>query len=97
MVSYEAHRNRAFFRPYATAAVLKRVPSLQVTADFSHFVVVCERLLDQDEDNKERLHTIIPGVTHIHTRIRIAQPSQCPEPPDDLFEEKRRFFDDSWK
>ncbi|KAE8346139.1 hypothetical protein BDV24DRAFT_158938 [Aspergillus arachidicola] len=97
MVSYEAHRNRAFFRPRATAAVLKRVPSLQVTADFSHFVVVCERLLDQDEDNKERLRTIIPGVTHIHASIGTTQSSQCPEPTNDVFKEERRFFEDSWK
>ena len=26
MVSHETHRNRAFFSPYSTAAVLKRVP-----------------------------------------------------------------------
>ncbi|KAK6820344.1 hypothetical protein RU639_007515 [Aspergillus parasiticus] len=83
--------------PYVTATVLERVPSLQVTRDFSHFVVVCERLLDQGVEARELLRTIIPRVTHIHTRIRIAQPSQCPEPPNDLFEEKPRFFDDSWK
>ncbi|KAH8432844.1 sugar phosphate isomerase/epimerase family protein [Aspergillus melleus] len=63
-VCHETHRNRAFFSPYTTAKVLKRVPSLRVTADFSHFVVVCERLLDQGEEDKELLHTIIPHVSH---------------------------------
>lgn len=51
------------FSPYATAAVLKWVPSLYVTADFSHFVVVCERLLDQDEVDKELLRPFIPRVS----------------------------------
>ncbi|OGM49405.1 hypothetical protein ABOM_003519 [Aspergillus bombycis] len=97
MVSHETHRNRAFFSPYSTAAVLKRVPSLQVTADFSHFVVVCERLLDQGEEDKELLRTIIPRVTHIHARIGTTQSSQCPDPTNDVFTEERRFFENSWK
>lgn len=37
--------------------------SLQVTADFSHFVVACERLLDQGEEDKQLLRTIIPRVS----------------------------------
>ncbi|GAB1192969.1 hypothetical protein APSETT444_002170 [Aspergillus pseudonomiae] len=72
-------------------------PSLQVTADFSHFVVVCERLLDQGEEDKELLRTIIPRVTHIHARIGTTQSSQCPDPTNDVFTEERRFFENSWK
>lgn len=47
--------------------------SLRVTADFSHFVVVCERLLDQGEEDKELLRTIIPHVSHKSQRDVFAQ------------------------
>ncbi|KAB8233576.1 hypothetical protein BDV23DRAFT_174494 [Aspergillus alliaceus] len=97
LVSHETHRNRAFFNPYNTAQVLKRIPTLQVTADFSHFVVVCERLLDQGEEDKELLRTIIPRVTHIHARIGTTQSSQCPDPTHPMFTVERKFFEDSWK
>ncbi|KAE8152252.1 hypothetical protein BDV25DRAFT_128146 [Aspergillus avenaceus] len=97
LVSHETHRNRVFFSPYLTAQVLKRVPSLQVTADFSHFVVVCERLLDQGEEDRELLRTIIPRVTHIHARMGTTQSSQCPDPTNPIFAAERKFFEESWK
>ncbi|KAK1148103.1 hypothetical protein N8T08_010741 [Aspergillus melleus] len=96
-VCHETHRNRALFSPYTTAKVLRRVPSLRVTADFSHFVVVCERLLDQGEEDKELIRTIIPHVNHIHARMGTTQSSQCPEPTNPIFKDERRFFEDSWK
>jgi hypothetical protein len=39
--------------------------SLRITADFSHFVVACERVLDVGEEDKELLRTIIPRVGHM--------------------------------
>jgi hypothetical protein len=38
---------------------------LQVTADISHWVVVCERLLDQGEEDQEILTRFIPHVCAI--------------------------------
>jgi hypothetical protein len=35
---------------------------LQITADISHWVVVCERLLDQGEEDQEILTRAIPNV-----------------------------------
>ncbi|KAI9932353.1 hypothetical protein ASPWEDRAFT_182832 [Aspergillus wentii DTO 134E9] len=96
-VSHETHRNRALFTPYATAAVVKRVPNIRLTGDFSHFVVACERLLDVGEEDKELIRTIIPNVTHIHARMGTIQSSQIPEPTNPVFAEERKFFENAWK
>lgn len=77
--------------------LMKNKNSLRVTADFSHFVVACERLLDVGEDDKELLSTIIPRVGHIHARMGTTQSSQCPAPTHEVFKEERRFFETSWK
>lgn len=96
-VSHETHRNTALFNPYSTAAVLRRVPNLRITADFSHWVVVCERLLDTHEEDKQMLSAVIPHVTHIHARMGTTQSSQCPDPTHEVFKEERRFFETVWK
>ncbi|CRG83600.1 hypothetical protein PISL3812_00954 [Talaromyces islandicus] len=95
-VCHETHRNRSLFNPYVTDYVLQRVPKLQITADISHWVVVCERLLDQGEEDIEILTRAIPHVRHIHARIGTTQSSQCPEPLNPAFAVERQFFDNLW-
>ncbi|RKL00754.1 hypothetical protein BFJ68_g12620 [Fusarium oxysporum] len=96
LVSHETHRNRSLFTPYAAKYILPKVPELRVTADISHWVVVCERLLDLGEEDREILDLLIPRVTHIHARIGTTQSSQCPEPEDPVFKEEREFFERLW-
>ncbi|CAG8229090.1 unnamed protein product [Penicillium salamii] len=96
-VCHETHRNTAFFSPQSTAPVLQRVPKLRVTADFSHFVVVCERLLDVYEEDISAIRTIIPHVGHIHARMGTTQASQCPDPTHEAFKEERKYFETVWK
>ncbi|KNB18103.1 hypothetical protein FOXG_15740 [Fusarium oxysporum f. sp. lycopersici 4287] len=96
LVSHETHRNRSLFTPYAAQYILPKVPELRVTADISHWVVVCERLLDLGEEDREILDLLIPRVTHIHARIGTTQSSQCPEPEDPVFKEEREFFERLW-
>lgn len=45
-VSHETHRARVLCCPFATARLLRRLPQLRLTSDFSHWVVKAERLLD---------------------------------------------------
>ncbi|KAJ4128209.1 hypothetical protein NW768_008496 [Fusarium equiseti] len=94
LVSHETHRNRSLYSPYAAKYILKRVPKLRVTADISHWVVVCERLLDLGEEDKEILD--LTQVTHIHARIGTTQSSQCPEPENSIFKYEREFFERFW-
>ncbi|OJJ67837.1 hypothetical protein ASPBRDRAFT_199539 [Aspergillus brasiliensis CBS 101740] len=96
IVSHETHRNRSLFSPYSTDYILQRVPELRVTADISHWVVVCERLLDQGEEDREILDRLIPNVRHIHARMGTTQSSQCPEPLNPAFAAERQFFESLW-
>ncbi|KAH8897953.1 hypothetical protein GQ53DRAFT_679349 [Thozetella sp. PMI_491] len=96
-VSHETHRKRSLFNPYVTAAILDQVPKLRLTADISHWVVVCERLLNVGEEDKALLEKIIPHVQHIHTRMGTDQSSQIPEPTNPFFDKERQFFENVWK
>ncbi|KAL4878269.1 xylose isomerase-like protein [Aspergillus karnatakaensis] len=95
-VCHETHRNRSLFNPYSADYILQKVPDLKITADISHWVVVCERLLDEGEEDKEILTRIIPHVGHIHTRMGTTQSSQCPEPLNPVFAAEKKFFDTLW-
>ncbi|KAK7214423.1 hypothetical protein V2G26_002426 [Clonostachys chloroleuca] len=97
IVCHETHRNRSLFSPYAAEFILKRVPELRITADFSHWVVGCERLLDVAEEDIELMERIYPHVYHIHSRIGTTQASQCPDPSDPVYEAEVKSFENIWK
>lgn len=75
--SFETHRGRSFFNPWTTRDVLQQLPALRITCDFSHWCVVCERLIDSEPDVlqlcAERAH-------HIHARVGYDQGPQVPDP-----------------
>jgi sugar phosphate isomerase/epimerase len=76
-IAHETHRGRAMFTPWTTAALLNEFPDLKLTADFSHWVCVCESLL---EDQKEHLELAIQRTIHIHARVGHAQGPQVAHP-----------------
>ncbi|TDL74740.1 sugar phosphate isomerase/epimerase [Rhodococcus qingshengii] len=76
-VGHETHRGRAMFTPWTTGELLCAFPELKLTADFSHWVCVCESLL---EDQKEHMEMAIDRTIHIHTRVGFAQGPQVPHP-----------------
>src|SRR5215472_1524353 len=49
-ISFETHRSRSLFNPWTTRDILRQLPSLKLTCDFSHWCVVCERLIDTEPD-----------------------------------------------
>jgi sugar phosphate isomerase/epimerase len=76
--SFETHRSRATFTPWTTRDLLRQLPALRLTCDFSHWCCVCERLvLDGELDIlalcAERAH-------HIHARVGYDQGPQVPHP-----------------
>ncbi|HYE59024.1 MAG TPA: hypothetical protein VD948_10985, partial [Rhodothermales bacterium] len=48
-VAHETHRMRVFYAPWSTARMLDHFDGLRVCCDFSHWVTVCERLLDDQQ------------------------------------------------
>jgi sugar phosphate isomerase/epimerase len=76
-LSFETHRSRSFFNPWVTRGILRQIPGLKLTCDFSHWCVVCERLIDTEPDVlalcAERAH-------HVHARVGYDQGPQVPHP-----------------
>lgn len=76
-LAHETHRRRALATPWATAAVLRRFPELKLTADLSHWVCVCERLL---EDFDELISKVARQTFHVHARVGFEHGPQVPDP-----------------
>jgi sugar phosphate isomerase/epimerase len=65
-VAHEIHRNSALFHPTAAVRILEQFPELRLTCDFSHWVVACERLID---DQIELIRLCGARADHIHARV----------------------------
>lgn len=76
-VSFETHRSRSLFNPWVTQRIVEQIPEILLTVDFSHWCVVCERLMDTEIDV---IHAIADRVLHIHARIGYEQGPQVPDP-----------------
>lgn len=76
-VAHETHRGRLLYAPWVTEQYLEEFPNLQLCADFSHWCVVCESLLD---DMRATVLTACEHTLHIHTRVGYSQGPQVPDP-----------------
>jgi hypothetical protein len=77
-VGFETHRGRSLFHPIVTRDLLRELPDLQITADFSHWCVVTERLV---VDLLPEVLALCAGrVIHMHGRIGYDQGAQVPDP-----------------
>jgi sugar phosphate isomerase/epimerase len=76
-IAFETHRSRSLFNPWVTQRLAAELPDLKLTADFSHWCVVCERLMDSE---LEVIEAIAPQVAHIHARVGYDQGPQVPHP-----------------
>ncbi|CAF1413344.1 unnamed protein product [Rotaria sordida] len=77
--SHETHRSRSLYNPFITAHMVKRFPTLRLTADYSHFILVCERLLEHPTDD-ERFRLFASRVDHLHARVGFAEHAQVNDP-----------------
>jgi sugar phosphate isomerase/epimerase len=69
-VSFETHRSRCLFNPWAMPDLLARHPALRLTADLSHWCCVSERLM---EPHLAPVQAMADRVDHIHARVGHAQ------------------------
>lgn len=74
---HETHRRRCLATPWAAAEILRRFPTLHLTADLSHWVCVAERLL---EDFSATLDLVARRTRHIHARVGHEHGPQVPDP-----------------
>lgn len=76
-ISFETHRSRSLFNPWITRDLLTHFPAMKLTCDFSHWCVVCERLIDGEWDILEQC---AQRAMHIHCRVGYAQHAQVTDP-----------------
>ncbi|WP_425234498.1 sugar phosphate isomerase/epimerase family protein [Ulvibacterium sp.] len=76
-IYHETHRGRFSFNLPDTKAYLKAIPDLKLTLDISHWMVVHESLL---ENQNEELSEVINRSHHIHARVGHAEGPQVNDP-----------------
>jgi len=93
IISHETHRGRILFNPWTSYELLRQIPQLKITCDYSHWCVVCERLLE-DGDNlgffSERAH-------HIHGRVGHSEGPQVSHPAAPEFAEELQAHQRWWE
>lgn len=92
-VHFETHRGRMLHEPKAAAAILRRFPSLRITADFSHWTCVCESLLG---DQEEAMKLAISRTGYIHARVGHEEGPQVPDPRVPQWEGHVAHFEKWW-
>ncbi len=78
IISVETHRGRSTYSPWLTRDILRALPELRITCDFSHWCVVSERLILEEES--EILELTAEHAHHIQPRVGYNQGPQAPDP-----------------
>jgi hypothetical protein len=76
-ICHETHRLRYFGNPWTTRPILELFPDLKLTCDFSHWVCVAERLL---EDCGEIIQLAADHCHHLHARVGHEEGPQVSDP-----------------
>jgi len=76
-VAHETHRGRILFNPWVTQRLIQQFENLHLCFDISHWVCVCERLLDTELDI---IQQCAERCIHLHTRVGYEQGPQVPDP-----------------
>ncbi len=92
-LSFETHRSRPTFSPWSTAELLRSLPALRLTCDFSHWCVVCERL----PDDEGVLASVIAHARHVHARVGYAQGPQVSDPRAPEYAEELAAHESWWQ
>ncbi|WP_342594949.1 TIM barrel protein [Salinicola lusitanus] len=90
---FETHRARSLYSPWITLDLIAQLPDLRFTSDISHWVVTCERLLDDPCDD---LTPFIERVHHVQARVGYDQGPQVPHPAAPEYAETLAFHQQHW-
>lgn len=93
-VLVETHRARSLFNPWVTLELIRQLPALRFTSDISHWVVCCERLLDDPTDD---LSPFVERVMHIQARVGYDQGPQVPHPAAPEYAAALAFHQSHWE
>lgn len=93
-VMQETHRGKLLFAPWVAAAYLREFPDLHITADYSHWVNVCERL---PVDQAATLALANDRARHIHGRVGYEEGPQVPDPSAPEYAAQLAWHEAQWQ
>lgn len=91
--SFETHRGTSLYSPWVTLELMEQVPDMMFTMDISHWILVCERLLDRPEDD---LSAFLKRVFHIQARVGYDQGAQVPHPAAPEYQAALKHHQNLW-
>ncbi len=94
LISFETHRGRILFNPWVTKHIVKEIPEIKLTCDFSHWCVVCEGL---QETEAELIYSLLPNAWHVHGRVGYDQGPQVPDPRIPLYKNDLEKHGEWWQ
>jgi hypothetical protein len=94
LCSFETHRASSLYSPLVTLELIARLPQLRFTADICHWIVVCERLLNDTQDD---LRTFIDRVHHVQAGVGYDQGPQVPHPATPEYAGEVAFHQRLWE
>ena len=92
--AHETHRGRSLFTPWDTAAILEVVPELLLCCDFSHWVLVGERFL---EDQRAAIELAARHALHVHARVGCEESPQVSDPRAPEYANHLEVFESWWR
>lgn len=76
-VAHETHRGRILYNPWITSRLIDQFEHLRLCCDLSHWVCVCERLL---ESELTIIQQCAQRCIHLHARVGYEEGPQVPDP-----------------
>jgi sugar phosphate isomerase/epimerase len=92
-VLHETNRGRILFHPRPALRMLQRFPTLKLTCDFSHWVLVQESLLDE---RSPILKACAQHAVHLNARVGYEEGIQVPDPRAPEYQKHLRAHERWW-
>lgn len=93
-ITHETHRFRPTFSTLNTEILLNELPQLKLNLDISHWMVVHESDLS---DQQIRVNTLLKNVHHIHARVGFEEGPQVTDPQDACWQEHLNNHTSLWQ
>jgi sugar phosphate isomerase/epimerase len=93
-MAHETHRGRILYNPWITSRLLARYDGLKLCCDFSHWVCVCERLL---QDQAGIIRQCASRCLHLHARVGYEQGPQVPDPRAPEYQRQVEAHEGWWR
>ena len=92
-VAHETHRSRLLHSPWQAMEILEAFPELKTAMDLSHWVVMAERLI---HDQEAAIELVASRAIHVDARVGHEQGPQVPDPRDPSWSNHLEVFEAWW-